>query len=478
MNLFKTKPYQHQIDALARSQDRPDYALLMEAGTGKTKIIIDNAAYLYSLGRIDSLIVIAPNGVHRNWIGEIEAHLHDDVPRVTAYYEAGVTALAPLRRWCAACKETSALRVLTFNIEVLQDAKRTDAILGLMYARQTMLVIDESQRIKAPGSKRTKSAYRVGHAAKYRRILTGTPVSQGLQDLYSQFRFLDWKIIGNKTYADFKGEYCVMGGHDGMEIVAYRNTERLRNRLAPYAFEVNKKDCLDLPPQTWIKREVEMSAEQKKHYKALKDQFVTELKGTTLEAPLAAVRMIRLRQILSGFFPLPENDKKWEALPCPRLETCADLVEEASRGKVIVWCHFHADVERVIPKLKERGIAALPYYGGISDNRRAENLAQWRADPSITALVATEATGGVGLTLNEADTAVFFSHDYNYEHRIQAEARNHRAGQTKPITYYILVARGTADVRMLRRVEEKGSVADLIKNLDRKNLIALFEEAA
>lgn len=477
MNLFKTTPYRHQMEALTISEDKRDFALLMEAGTGKTKVVLDNAAYLYASGKIDSLIIVAPNGVHRNWLGEIDIHLHDDVPRLAAFYQA--SAGAKHQSWFAkACAEKAALRILTFNIEALSDLTSTKKIIALMKSRKCMLVIDESQRIKTPSSKRTKNAYKVGNEATYRRILTGTPVSQGLQDLYSQFKFLDWRIIGCKTFTAFKGEYCVMGGYEGREILAYRNVDKLKAHIAPYTYEANKKDCLDLPPQTWLRREVELSQEQRTHYKEIKDKFVTELNSNVLEAPQAGVRMLRLRQILSGFFPLPEDERKWEALPCPRLETCADLVEEASRGKVIVWCHFHADVERVCAKLWERGIGCVPYYGGVSDGQRAKNLAQWRTDPAIVAFVGTPATGGVGLTMNEADTVVFFSHDYNYETRIQAEARNHRAGQTKPVTYYVLVARGTADVRMLKRVEEKGSVADLIKRCDKQGLIDLLQEAA
>jgi SNF2 family DNA or RNA helicase len=468
-------PYNHQAGAFNVSKDMEDFALLMEAGTGKTRVVIDTAAYLFGKGKIDTLVVIAPNGVHRNWLGEVEAHLPGDIPRLAAFYQAG-GGKKHQDSFAKTVAYRNGLRILTFNVETLSLESGLKQTLQMIGKRSCLTVIDESQRIKSPSSKRTRNAYKLSHAAMYRRILTGTPVSQGLHDLYSQFRWLNWQIIGCRTFAEFKAMYCVMGGYESREILAYRNVDQLRRKIAPYVFEANKRDCLDLPPETWLTREVELSSEQKRFYKDMRDKFVAELRDNRIEAPLAGVRMLRLRQLLSGFFPLEGG--QWENLPCPRLETCADLVEEAARGKVIVWCHFLADIKNVCDKLKERGIGCLPYSGNEADGLRYKNLQQWRTDPNICALVATPATGGVGLTLNEADTDITYSSDYNYEEYVQKNGRNHRSGQTKSVTHYELVARGTADVRMMAVIRKKGNVADMIRNMDRNGLIELFQEAA
>lgn len=467
--------YKHQAEAFQRSKDMDDFALLMEAGTGKTRVILDTAAYLYSCGKIDSLIVVAPNGVHRNWLGEVEAHLPGDIPRVAAYYQSGA-GKRQQAQFEEATQAQGKLRILAFNVEALSLLPILKQTLKYIGKRSCLTIVDESQRIKSPSSKRTRNAYKLADVSRYRRILTGTPVSQGLHDLYSQFKFLNWRIIGCKTFAEFKAMYCVMGGYEEHEIIAFRNVDHLKKRIAPYVFEANKKDCLDLPAETWMTREVELSTDQRRFYKDIKDKFVAELREHRIEAPLAGVRMLRLRQLLSGFFPLEGGT--WENLPCPRLETCADIVEEASRGKVIVWCHFQADIANVCDKLRERGIGSLPYSGAQSPSLRFEHLQRWRNDPSICALVATPATGGVGLTLNEADTDVTYSHDYNYEEWVQKCGRNHRAGQTKPVTHYDLVARGTADVRMMGVVRNKGNVADMIKGMRYEALIDLLQEAA
>lgn len=468
-------PYKHQAEAFQISKDMEDYALLMEAGTGKTRVVIDTAAHLYGRGKIDTLVVVAPNGVHRNWLGEVESHLPGDIPRSAAFWQTGA-GVRHQQDFAKTCAFQKGLRILTFNVETLSLEGGLKQTLRHIGKRSCLIVVDESQRIKTPSSKRTRNAYKLANEATYRRILTGTPVSQGLHDLYSQFRWLNWAIIGCRTFTEFKAMYCVMGGYESREILSYRNVDHLKRKISPYVYEANKRDCLDLPPETWLTREVELSTEQKRFYKEMRDKFVVELRDNRIEAPLAGVRMLRLRQLLSGFFPLEGGS--WENLPCPRLETCADLVEEASRGKVIVWCHFLADVVNVCDTLKRRGIGCLPYSGAESDTLRFKNLQQWRTDPNICALVATPACGGVGLTLNEADTDVTYSHNYNYEEWEQKGSRNYRAGQTKPVTHYDLVARGTADVRMMAVVRKKGDVADMIKHMRRDELINLLQEAA
>ena len=475
--------YAHQAEAYEKAKDMDDFGFLMEAGTGKTRPTLKNALYLFDKGKIDTLLIEAPNNVHRKWVNEeIPKHFAPGIPYKAAFYRAGA-GIRESAEFDEAIKYRSGLRILAYNIESLSlDAGKRHALAALA-KRAAMVALDESSRIKTPSSKRTKNAHALGDIANYRRILTGTPVSQGLHDLYSQFRFLNWKIIGTRTFTEFKSRYCQMGGYDEREIVGYLNEEELLSKIAPYVFEANKKDCLDLPEEMWQTREVELSAEQKRHYRDLRDTFVAELKSNRLEVPLAGVRMLRLRQLLSGFFPTPDNGVgTYENLPCPRLDSCADLVEEAARGKIIVWCHFRPDVINMMAKLKERGITCVPYDGSINDDQRQRNLDNWKTQDKIVALVATPATGGIGLDMVEADTDVTYSHNYNYEEYTQKNARNHRSGQWRPVTHYELVARGTADVRMMKRVRDKGDVADMVKNLKRfevrKELIEMFQEAA
>jgi SNF2 family DNA or RNA helicase len=455
--------FKHQIEALDQSMESENFGLFMEAGTAKTRIILENAKYLYGKGKIDTLCVIAPNGVHRNWIDQCTEHLPGDFPYRSAFWRSGA-GKEDSAYFDGVVKSREGLRILTYNVDTLSRLEGVRLMAAHLRGRKFLVAVDESHKIKTPGSKRTKSSYKIGDIADYRRILTGTPITKGYQDLYSQFRFLDWRIIGTKTYAEFKSMYCVFGGFAGTDIISYLNIDRLRNRIEPFIYEKLKKDCLDLPPETWQDIEVELSPEQRKHYKSIKDEMMADINGSVLELTKASARMVKLRQILSGFIKM--EDGVIIRMPCPRLEAMADRVEEASGGKVIVWGHFNEDIEAISKKLDERGIGNVKYYGPVNSNQRYANLQKWREDPDTIALVANGATGGTGLTLNEADTDITFSHDYSYETWEQKHNRNHRAGQTKPVTHYELVARGTADRRMLNVIKNRGDLASAFRSVE------------
>jgi SNF2 family DNA or RNA helicase len=333
-----------------------------------------------------------------------------------------------------------------------------------------MLVIDESHKIKTPASKRTKRTITIAQYSPYRRILTGTPITQGLQDLYSQMKFLNWRIVDCKTYAEFKSIYCIMGGFEMRQITGYRNVEMLQRRIAPHVYEVNKRDCLDLPPETFVIREVPLSPEQRKLYKTMKEEFLVELdSGMVVEAPLALTRVTRLLQIVSGFI----GD---QPLPCPRIEACIDIVQESTRGKIIIWTHYQNDVRRIAHALSQEGIGYILYYGGVSPNERALALARWREDPKLHVMIGTPQCGGVGLNLTEADTEIFYSHDWNLEHRIQALARIMRPGQKRPCTYYDLIAPGTLETKLMKVLSTKDATAALFRNLNAIRELIASEE--
>ena len=469
--VFKNpQPFSHQRAAFERFKDFEYAALLMEAGTGKTRVVLDNAAYLYEKKKIDSLIVIAPNSVHMNWISQVDHWLPTEIPRAAYYYRASAKQKEQdAFDWVVTQKDK--LRILTFNIETMSTDTGADMVKRLLdrNCKAPMLVVDESQRIKTPSSKRTKRTITLQRYSAYRRILSGTPVTQGLHDLYSQMKFLHWSILGCKSYAEFKATYCIMGGFECRQITGYRQVDRLQRLIAPYSFEANKRECIDLPPETFVTREVPLSPEQRRLYKQMKEEFIAELdNGKVVEAPLALTRVTRLLQIISGHI---DN----VMLPCPRIAECVELVNEARRGKVIIWTSYVPDVLRLSEALRAEGIDHILYYGGNAGTR-SEELVRWRTDPKCQVMLGTPQCGGVGLDLIEADTEIFYSHGWNLEHRIQALARVMRPGQVNAVTYYDLVTPGTLEIRLMRMVQKKDDCAALFRDLSSIRALIASEE--
>jgi hypothetical protein len=457
---FKTKPYEHQALGFTRSRDADNFGLFWEVGTGKTKPLLDTAAYLHHLGEIDTLFVIANNGVHRQWVvDEVPAHLPDWCERRAMFYRAGRFSAAD--RAVLDHKDPHVLRIITMNTESLSHGSGLEFARTVMDGRKVMLGSDESHKFKTPGSKRTRNIWKLAAEAAVRRIATGTEITQGFEDLYAQMRILDWRIIGCKTATEYRHTYCVEVGQF-RKIVGYKNTDELLAKIQPHIMVVEKKDCLDLPERTYVKREVELSPEQRRVYNDLRSNFIAELaNGNIIDAPLAITRLMRLQQIIAGH--VPQEGGGWSPLPCPRLAACVDIVEEARR-KVIVWIRFRADAVQVGEALRTAGIAYVDYNGSVSAAQKAANLERFKSDPNVKVFLGTPAAGGTGLTINEANTVVFYSHSFSYEERVQAEARCHRIGQTHPVTYYDLVAPGTVDTKVLAALRRKGEVAALMRD--------------
>ena len=353
--LFKTKPFDHQLKVFTNSRDREGYALLMEQGTGKTKIIIDTVSWLYCKGDIDALLIVAPNGVQRNWVlNEIPIHTPDYVSYKSTWYSNSPNK----KEEAAICQvlDHQGLKIIAMNIESMATAKGVAFAKKFLLSFRSMLVIDESSTIKNPKATRTKNLLKLSVHAKYRRILTGTPVTQGPLDLFTQFSFLDSQILRCQSYYAFRNKYAIMkemrtAGRSFMVVQGYVNTDELANLIAPHSHRVTKVDCLDLPEKLYTKRYVELSLTQRKLYNSLKKDVLVEFNGKEMSAPLALTKLLRLQQIVGGFFSadvefdisddgeiLPSLSKRIpEAIDekNPRVESLIELMEETN-GKVII----------------------------------------------------------------------------------------------------------------------------------------------
>jgi SNF2 family DNA or RNA helicase len=401
-------------------------------------------------------VVIAPNGVHRNWLKEIDIHLPDWCPRETVFYRAGMNK-KDQERFDEVSMAKDCLRVFTFNVEAFSSPKAIYHMQKILLANDIMMIVDESTRIKTPSAKRTKAITKFGKLAKYRRILTGTPVTKGAEDAYSQFKFLDSNILGYDSYYSFKARYCVMGGYEQKQIVSYQNTDELVRSIDSHSFRVLKKDCLDLPDKIYQRHYVDMSEKQRKIYTTMKKSFVAELGGETIEAPEAITRLLRMQQILCGWFPTEDgieaiDDKN------PRIEALKDILSGIN-SKTIIWARFKADI-RAIEKLL--GDQAVSYHGDVSTDARVDAIERFQNDPKIRYFVGTPQAGGIGITLNAAEYVIYYSNSFDLEQRLQSEDRAHRIGTKTNVTYIDIECQKSIDSKIIKALRDKKSIADMI----------------
>ena len=454
---FKTKPYDHQRKAFYLSRDKEAFALLMEQGTGKTKVIIDNAAHLYGRDQISALVVIAPNGVHRNWLSkEIPAHMPDWCHYKSVFYYSGINAKDTVK-FNEVISAQDCLRIFAFNCESFVSKKAVEFMYKIIMSNKVMLVVDESSRIKTPGAKRTKVITKFAKDVKYKRIMTGTPVTKGPEDVYSQFKFLDPFILGYDSYYSFRARYCVMGGYENRQIVSYNNVDELTNSIEGHSFRVLKKDCLDLPDKIYQRHPVELSKKQRKLYDQLRKDFVTELEGEHLSAPEAITRLLRMQQIICGWFPTEEGGMEIDEKNT-RLTALIDLLPDIE-CKVIIWARFKRDIKAIGVALGDK---AVSYYGEVSNDDREIAVDRFQNDPKVRYFIGQPQSGGIGLTLTAAECAIYYSNSFDLETRMQSEDRCHRIGTKNNVTYIDFESPKTIDTKIINALREKKNLADTI----------------
>jgi SNF2 family DNA or RNA helicase len=459
--VYTTHPYEHQREALERAWGCSEFAFFLEQGTGKSKIIVDEITNLIERDLINCAVILAPNQVHENWQEQFELHGPPNYQRWQIQVYKSRNDEARQEQHTRDIIASGKVLVFLMNIEALSSKKGQSYLYRLLRARSKIyFAIDESHKIKSWSAIRTKYAISYGQYAKFRRIATGTEAQEGLENLYAQFKFLNWVIIGHRGVTSFKGMYCRMGGFENRKIIGYQNQAMLAAKIAPYAYQKRKHECLDLPDKVYVQHHVEMTREQETIYNILEEEMLYEIeKGVLVDTTMALTKLMRLQQVLCGH--LSAEDVKKD-IPSNRAALVSELAESTS-GKVIVFCRFIRDVWLVVEELTRNGMQSVGITGAIEN--RLEQINSWRGDPNIKALVITVQTGGTGLTLNEANTTIFYSNGWSSTDRLQAEDRNHRIGQTNKVTYHDIITRGKIDSRILRALNSKESLADQFREL-------------
>ena len=473
---FKTKPFAHQLKALEMSWDKKVFAYFMEMGTGKSKVLIDNMSILYDKGLINGALIIAPKGVYKNWFdSEIPNHMPDHIEKKVVLWES-TASKSKEKELNTLFASDHDFHILIMNVESLSTKKGKQFAFRFLNCHKSLMAIDESTTIKNPGAIRTKNIIGLGDRVAYKRILTGSPVTKSPLDLFTQCYFLDPWLLDHQSYYTFKTRYAItkqinVSGRMVQIVVGYRNLPELSEKLKPFSFRVLKDDCLDLPPKTYMKRTIQLTEEQKKVYRQMKEIALATLNGKITTTHNVITQLMRLHQITCGHFK--SDDGQTQKIASNRLDELMDVLSEME-GKAVIWAHYRYDIEVIVEAIKKEygDNSVVTYYGDTTtdDRQKAIKLIQDK-NSTVRFIVGTPQTGGYGITLTGASTMIYYSNGYDLEKRQQSEARIDRIGQEKPMTYIDIIAEDTVDEKIVKALRTKVNIATQIMGEDLKEWI-------
>ena len=414
------------------------------------------------MGKVKKVLIVAPTSVCAVWPKEFNdyADFKYTIKVLLGDKKSRIKALDDLDKF-----PFEALKVAVINYE---STWREDIFDRLLAFDADLIIADESQRIKTHDAAQSKAMHQLGDKARYKLILSGTPVQNEAVDIFSQYRFLDPTIFGMNFYA-FRGRYCVMGGFNRKQIVQYRDLDALIKKEHSIAYRVTKEEALDLPEQTFENRYITLSKKERNIYDKLRRDSFAELDGGgTITATTVLTKLLRLQQFTGGF--LVEDDAaKPQLVSRGKLDALADILQDyvvEGKKKLVIFARFIPEVMEIIKLANDiagkHGMQTVAIYGDIKKELRGDIVQQFQTDPATTVFVGQIDTAGTGITLTAADTCVYYSENFNYATYEQSLSRIHRIGQRHPCTYIHLVAEKTVDELILKSLAAKEDLAKAV----------------
>lgn len=418
----------------------------MEMGTGKSRTAIEMAVRRRALDRCRRVLWFCPVSLKETIRQEILKHTGESAHVFDDKTEEG---RIPEAFWHV------------IGIESMSASVRVICAAGSLAGDKVMCIVDESSYIKGHRAARTRWITEVGRRCRYRLLLTGTPISQGIEDLFSQMRFLDEKILGYRSFYSFAANHLEYSDRFPGMVVRALNTEWVAAKIAPYVYQVTKEECLDLPGKLFSSRWFRMTSTQRYYYELAKAEvFEDILDDDPYLTQLAIFRLFNaLQQITCGFWRRRLDDGTLDEIEFdenPRQDFLLEIIAEIPPDeKVIIWSKFRRDVRAIAGRL---GDDAVTFYGGQTLSERDAAIREWRESKRF--FIATPDCGGHGLTLNEARYVIFYNNQFKYSSRLQAEDRNHRIGQQHAVTYIDVACSQSIDERILNALAKKGNAAE------------------
>ena len=456
---YKTKPYEHQRNALNQSAEKIQWAYFMEMGTGKTKVTIDNIAYSYLKKEIQSVLVIAPKSVYTVWETEIETHIPNEINY--KIYKWNIDKPKEYDN----LNKFEHLRIFLINVEALSTKRGFNGCVDyLTKNKKNFVVLDESTTIKNKSAKRTKNILGLRKLSHIRRILTGSPITKSPLDLFTQCQFLSPELLGFSSYLAFRNRYAEMtdipvGSGRFISVPKYyKRLEELEVKLQMFSTRIRKDQCLDLKPKIRQKRYIELEGEGRKIYDRLRTTALAIVEDSTVSFSNKLTEIIKLHQVCNGF--TKDDDGRMLRLHDQKVKALHEVIEETD-GKVIIWANYLWNIHEIIHSLKSKygEESVVSIFGEINVEDRKKAVERIQKDPTCRFMVGNPTTGGFGLTLTACNTVIYFSNNYNLEVRMQSEDRAHRMGQKGSVVYIDIVAKNTLDEAIMKSLVNKGQIA-------------------
>ena len=402
---------------------------------------------MYNAGRIRRVLIVAPLSILGVWQDEFNNFADFD------YNLAVLTGTSAKKIDTLRHLNGNALQVAVINYE---SAWRLEKELATW--NPDLIIADEGHKIKTHNISASKAMHRLGARARYRLLLTGTPVTNKAIDVFSQYKFLNPAIFGQSFYA-FRNRYFDMVGYGNHTPVLKKSMEReLTERIHSIAYRATKAECLDLPETTDIIRKVELEPQAMLLYRNLVKDSYAELSEGEVTITNVLTKLLRLSQLTGGFLGSDDSSKA-EQVSTAKLKVLEDIIDSAleENKKLVVIARFIPEINAICRMLDKKGVRYSLLTGSVKD--RDEQVAQFQNYPDVPVFVGQIATAGLGITLTAASTMVFYSLDYSMSNFEQTKARIHRAGQRMPCTYIYLTASGTVDEKVLKALKNKANLA-------------------
>ncbi len=461
-------PYRHQVRAYNLGLVLQAFAAFMDMGSGKSLTMVAVTGRRYLDGKIRRVLIVAPTSVCAVWPAEYDRFaafphrvtllLGDRGKRVKALNTL-TTPVPP--------GAVDPLRVAVINYESTWRLEKELKAFGA-----DMIVCDESQRIKGHATNQSKAMHALGKTAKYRTILSGTPMQNDPRDFWSQYMFLAPQILGPNFYA-FQRHYTIMGGPGNHMMLGTRNMDELTRKVHSIAYRVTKAECLDLPPKTFETLTVPLPPRAMAQYLRIKKESYLQLEHGEVTANNVLVRLLRLQQITGGF--LTDDDGNRQQVSTAKLDALADILADhvQERGnKLVIFARFIAELEAIEALVAKLGIVSVSIRGEVPVKQRGALVRQFQEDPACKVFIGQIDAAAEGITLTAADTVVYYSVNWNLSKYQQSQDRIHRIGQANQCTYIHLVAPGTIDEQILAALQRKEDLARSITD----NWRHFFEE--
>ena len=438
---IKVNAYHHQRDAydfvlrLYRQNSKHIGAsLLMEMGTGKTLTAIAVAGKLYEALRINRLLIVAPLSILGVWKEEFEKFA------AFPYTLEVLEGSGDQKREQISKLRGKGLQVLVVNYESCWRLEEE-----ISDWAPDMIIADEGHKLKSHKTQASKAMHRLGAQARYKLLLTGTPITNKAIDIFSQYKFADSRVFGPSFYS-FRTRFFNMTGYGNYTPVMKKEKEQeFMKRMHSIAFRARKADCLDLPEVTDIIHTIKLEPKAMKLYGGLVEESYAELSRGDLTVTNVLTKILRLSQLTGGFLSA-DDSSRIEQVSSAKLDVLSDLIDASVQEgqKLVVIARFVAEIEAIKVLLESKGIGYAVIAGGVTD--REEQVSRFQNDPDMLVFIGQIATAGMGITLTAASTMVFYSMDYSMSNFEQAKARIHRAGQKYPCTYMYLIAENTRSI--------------------------------